>query len=280
MNFDYELLDCGNERRLERFGKYILDRPCPQAIWKKKLDNTVWNNADAYYERTEKIKGWKNVDTLPESWEITLENVNIELRPSINNQVGIFPEQLSNWLWLEKEIKKANRPVKILNTFAYTGVATIMASQAGEDTEVCHVDGAKASVNWARKNAEISGLSNKKIRWIVDDVMKFMEREIKRGNTYDGIILDPPAFGKGGGTSWKFKQDLPKLLTLVNELLSDSPLFVILSGHAQGVSSKDLLTLLEDLPKLKGGKGEAIDLIIPSLKGNDLPSSVCGRVRF
>jgi 23S rRNA (cytosine1962-C5)-methyltransferase len=280
MNVDYELLDCGNGRRLERFGQYVLDRPCPQASWTKKLGKEVWQKAHAYYERTENKKGWIDLSTLPEIWQIQLNNLTIELRPSVNNQVGIFPEQLDNWLWMEKQIKKANRPLKILNTFAYTGVATIMASQAAADVEVCHVDGAKASVNWARKNAEISGLQDRKIRWIVDDVIKFMIREVRRGNMYDGIILDPPAFGRGDNVSWKFEQDVYELLQLVNQLISDNPCFVIFSGHATNMISQDFVDLLEELPKLKGKKGEAMDLIIPSEKGNDLPSSMCGRVGF
>lgn len=196
LNLDYELIDCGDKRRLERFGDIILDRPCPQALWSKKLDSNIWNNINSYYERTNDNKGWKNQSNnkiLPKSWNIQLDKLYLELRPSKNNQIGIFPEQLSNWSWINQKIIKSNSntPLKILNCFAYTGIASIVASYSGNDNiEVCHVDGAKASVNWAKQNADLSGLSEKKIRWIVDDVTKFLNREIKRGNKYDGIILD------------------------------------------------------------------------------------------
>jgi len=285
MNLNYELIDCGDKRRLERFGNIILDRPCPQALWSKKLDSNVWNNVTAYYERTNDNKGWKNSSDkmLPNSWNILLDKLNLELHPSKNNQIGIFPEQLSNWSWINQIIKSnQNRPLKILNCFAYTGIASLVASYSGnEGIEVCHVDGAKTSVNWAKQNAVLSGLSKKKIRWIIDDVIKFLTREIKRGNKYDGIILDPPAFGKGvKSSSWKFDKDLPNLLKLVNELLSDDPLFIILSGHAPGVTSKNMLNMLKNNISAKIKYGEAVDLIISSKNGNDLPSSICGRVVF
>ena len=282
LKLDYELIDTGDKRRLERFGDFILDRPCPQALWNKKLDKNIWNSAIAYYERSKENKGWINNGNLPLNWNISLDELLIELRPSENNQIGIFPEQLSNWSWInQKIISNSNRPLKILNCFAYTGIASIVASFSGnDDIEVCHVDGAKTSVNWAKENAKLSDLSNKKIRWIIDDVVKFITREIKRRNKYDGIILDPPAFGKGAKSSWKFDKDLPKLLKLVNKLLSDNPLFVVLSGHAPGVTSKNMLNMLERNISAKIKYGEAIDLIIPSKNGNDLPSSICGRVAF
>ncbi len=288
LNLDYELIDCGDKRRLERFGSIILDRPCPQALWSKKLDITTWNTVTAYYERSSENQGWQNFNNnvLPVKWNIQLDELTLELRPSESNQIGIFPEQLSNWSWINNIIKEnSNRPLKILNCFAYTGIASIIASYSGDDNiEVCHVDGAKASVNWAKKNASLSGLdNNKKIRWIVDDVTKFLSREIKRGNKYDGIILDPPAFGRGSKTSsWKFDKDLSNLLKLVNQLLSEKPLFVVFSGHAPGVTSKNMLNMLErNISVSKKIKyGEAIDLIIPSKNGNDLPSSICGRVAF
>jgi len=274
MKFDYELIDSGNRRRLERFGKYIFDRPAPQAKWEKSL-GSVWQKANAFYIREGKKREWvgKSLD----SWDISLGDLTLELRQSPNNQVGIFPEQYENWKWIDEKIREAGRPVKVLNTFAYTGVASLVAANAG--AEVCHVDGAKSSVNWCKESAKKSGLEGK-VRFIVDDVIKFMTREVKRGKKYDAIILDPPAFGRGDKKSFTFEKDLLQLLDLVNELLSDNPLFVILSGHNQFVSSEDFLGLLKEVPKLRNAKGEAIDLLIPSKTGNDLPSSYCGRVEF
>ena len=277
--FDYELIDSGNERRLERFGKTIIDRPSPQAFWNRNGFLKKWKQADAYYERPEQGKNkWSKESNFPENWTIQLDKLTLELRPSENNQLGIFPEQLDNWRWMTQKIKEAKRPLKILNTFSYTGAATLMASAAAEDVEVCHVDGSKAAVSWARKNAELSGLERQPIRWIVDDVLKFMEREVKRGKKYDGIILDPPAFGRGANGTWKIKRDLPLLLELVQKLLSDTPCFVILSCHAVELTGEILAQMLEKLSVFKGKNAEAVDLIIPSEKGNELPSSVCGRI--
>jgi 23S rRNA (cytosine1962-C5)-methyltransferase len=276
---DYELIDSGNERRLERFGETIINRPAPQAFWHRDSALLEWKQAAAYYERPENGENkWTKDSTFPENWTIQIENITLELRPSENNQLGIFPEQLDNWRWMTERIKEANRPLQILNTFAYTGIATLMASAAGENVEVCHVDGAKSAVSWARKNAELSGLEKNKIRWIVDDVVKFMEREVKRGKKYDGIILDPPAFGRGAKGTWKIERDLPHLLELANTLLSETPCFVILSCHAVELTAENLAQMLEEFSVFKGKKAEAVDLIIPSEKGNELPSSVCGRI--
>lgn len=276
--FDYELIDSGNERRLERFGKTIINRPAPQAFWHRYSELPEWKTADAYYERPENGKNkWSKASKFPENWTIKIDNLTIELRPSENNQLGIFPEQLDNWRWMTKQIQKAKRPLQILNTFSYTGIATLMASNAAENVEVCHVDGAKSAISWARKNAELSGLEKNPIRWIVDDVVKFMEREVKRGKKYDGIILDPPAFGRGAKGTWKIERDLPTLLELVGKLISDTPCFIILSCHALEFSAKDLANMIEAFPQFQGKKAEAIDLTIPSKNGNELPSSICGR---
>jgi 23S rRNA (cytosine1962-C5)-methyltransferase len=276
---DYELIDSGNERRLERFGKTIVNRPAPQAFWHRDSSLLEWKKAAAYYERLENgTNKWTKDSKFPENWTLKIENITLELRPSENNQLGIFPEQIDNWRWMTEQIKAAKRPLQILNTFAYTGAATLIASAAGENIEVCHVDGAKSAVSWARKNAELSGLENNKIRWIVDDVVKFMEREIKRGKKYDGIILDPPAFGRGANGTWKIERDLPYLLELVKKLLSNKPCFVILSCHAVELTAENLAQMLNQLPSFGNKKAEAVELVIPSEKGNALPSSVCGRI--
>lgn len=277
--FDYELLDCGDGRRLEQFSDVIIDRPAPQAIWPKSPKVTDWKAAQAYYDRP--LKGnsqWHADSVFPDNWQMQVDNIIIELQASSNNQVGIFPEQLSNWRWLTKQLQQAKRPVEVLNAFAYTGVATLTASGAAKNIEVCHVDGSKSAVAWAQRNAKLSGLQDRPIRWIVDDVMTFLKREVKRGRRYDAFILDPPAFGRHQGASWQLKRDLPRLMEYVNQLLSNSPCFVILSCHAPELTSNNLADMLEKLDAFKGRSAEALDLTIFSNKGNDLPSSICARI--
>lgn len=278
LTFGYELIDCGFGRRLERFGEFILDRPAPQAEWEKSLGQDQWDKADAYYKRLDHGKGdWIDSEKLSDNWRISLNELKLELRPSNNSQVGIFPEQLNNWLWMQKRIKDAKRPLNILNAFAYTGVASLAAASAADDVKVCHLDASKPAVSWARHNATLSGLENRPIRWIVDDTMKFMRREIKRGNKYDGIILDPPAFGRGAGSSWKFDRDIEELLDLSRELLSKNPCFFILSCHSQAHDSYSLAELLADANLARSEKIDTIDLTIKSEQGNDLASSICAR---
>ena len=280
--FDYELLDCGGGRRLERFADIVVDRPAPQATWPKSQSVAEWLSADAYYERPVSGQGhWLDTDVFPQPWQLQLDNIRLELRPAANGQVGIFPEQLPNWRWMAEHLQRQQgRLVRVLNTFAYTGVATLMASAASTDVEVCHVDGARASVMAARRNAELSGLQQRPIRWIVDDVMTFLHREIKRGNRYDGIILDPPAFGRGAHASWQLKRDLPELLGCVKQLMSDTPSFIVLSCHAPDLTSSGLAVMLDAILGASKSKSEAIDLVIPSISGNELPSSICARVKF
>ena len=274
--FDYELLDSGEGRRLEKIGGVVVDRPAVQAFWPKNKKVSAWNNSQAVFDKNS--GGWKVSENFPENWQLKIGKVMVELKMSGNGQVGIFPEQLENWQWLIKKLEKIERPVKILNTFAYTGVATLLMSAANENVEVWHVDGARSVVSWAKQNAKLSGLEERPIHWIVEDVMKFLEREVKRGHKYDGLILDPPAFGRGEGSIWKLERDLPKLMDLAEKILSDKLCFVILSCHAQNINSRDLLFLLQDLKQFKGQKGEAFDLIIPSAKGHDLPAGFCARI--
>ena len=211
---------------------------------------------------------------------LQLDNIKLELRPAANGQIGIFPEQLSNWRWMSDHLRQQARPVRVLNAFAYTGVATLMASAASTGVEVCHVDGAKTSVSAARRNAELSGLQQRSIRWIVDDVMTFLRREIKRGNQYDGFILDPPAFGRGSRATWQLGRDLPELIDCVKELLSDAPSFIILSCHAPELTSAELAGMMDGRLAAGKYKSEAIDLVIPSKSGHVLPSSICARIKF
>lgn len=276
--FDYELLDCGEFRRLERFGKLIIDRPCPQAPWKKKKCIN-WDKSDVIFRRPKTGAGsWQFTKELPNHWNITVGKAKVELKFSAQNQVGIFPEQWENWKWVAELIYKSRKPLKILNLFAYTGVATVMASHVGAE-EVCHVDGAKSSVNWARKNAALTGLPKKGIRWIEDDVLKFLEREVKRGKKYDGVLLDPPAFGRGKGKrDWQIERDLPTCIDLINQLLTEKSRFVILTCHAPNLTSEMMGDYLTKLSVFKGHRPELLELKIPSKNGNDLPSSFGARI--
>lgn len=275
LDFEYELLDCGGGRRIEKFGDFVVERPCPQAVWGLKIRDC---ELDAFLRRTKNKNEWMFPKELLEKWIIKIGEVRAELRFSKNGQVGIFPEQLDNWEWISDKISEnSDRPLKILNTFAYTGMSTLFS--CAKNTEVCHVDGAKSSLNWAKRNAEISGLEDAKIRWICDDVLEFMEREIRRGNHYDGIILDPPAFGRGAKNEWKINRDLPKLMFCVEKLLTKKPLFVILSCHApEYFSAQDFVQMLEKLYQFSGKKAEELMLEIPSENGNPLISSFGARI--
>ena len=259
----------------------MVDRPAPQATWPKSKDVDQWQSAQAYYDRPASGQGhWRDDSVFQQPWQIQLDNIRLELRPAANGQIGIFPEQLPNWHWLSEHLQQEQRHVRVLNAFAYTGAATLMASAATTDVEVCHVDGTKSSVSSARHNAEISNLQQRPIRWIVDDVMTFLKREVKRGNQYDAFILDPPAFGRGSRGSWQLKRDLPGLLGYVKQLLSNSPSFIILSCHAPELDSTELVAMLDEFVGVGGCKAEAIDLVIPSEKGHDLPSSICARIKL
>lgn len=274
----YELLDCGKFRRLESFAGVIVDRPCPQAHWPQKK-HVDWTSAVATFMRPEKGTGqWEFKRKIPESWYMSIGDIKAEVRFSSQGQVGIFPEQWENWKWVSELIEKSNKPLKILNLFGYTGIGSLVASAAGA-AEVCHIDGAKSSINWAKKSQVASKLGDHKIRWIVDDVLKFLEREIRRGNQYEGVILDPPAFGRGKGKSdWRIERDLYTCMELIDELLSPQARFVILTCHAPDLESQDLAYYLEDLTIFKGRKAEKLELKIKSLKGNDLPSSFGARI--
>ena len=275
MIFDYELIDCGQGVRIERFGDRIIKRPCPQAeTWSLK-NKAV--RTDLVFQRG---SGWHNPSQIDEAWPIKVGSVTAHLKLSSQGQIGIFPEQFDNWQWIDKTITAhTNRPIKILNTFAYTGMSTLFASQS--HTEVCHVDGAKSALAWAKQNALSSGKQENAIRWICDDVISFMAREIRRQQHYDAIILDPPAFGRGAKKDFKIERDLPTLLDLINQLLSPNPRFVILTCHAPDLfTATDFKQKLEALPAFKGRKAEALNLTIPSKNGNPLPSSFGARISF
>ena len=231
---DYEVIDTSSGEKLERWGKYLLVRPDPQVIWSTPRNHSGWKKRNGHYHRSNKGGGEWEFFHLPEEWTIRYRELVFHLKPFSFKHTGLFPEQAVNWDWFSALIKNAGRPVKILNLFAYTGGATVSAAKAG--ASVTHVDASKGMVNWAKENAASSGLADAPIRWLVDDCVKFVEREIRRGNHYDAIIMDPPSYGRGpGGEIWKMEESIFPFLTRVSELLSDKPLFVLLNSYTTGL---------------------------------------------
>ncbi|MFA6340629.1 MAG: class I SAM-dependent methyltransferase [Candidatus Paceibacterota bacterium] len=267
---EYELIDSGNEEKLERYGKYVLRRPDPQALWNKTLPEKEWKNADAFFFREDDKKGWKKKnESMQNEWQISFGKLRFNIKPTAFKHTGVFPEQEQNWKWTMERIEKAGRPVKILNLFGYTGGATLAALSAG--AEVTHVDGSKSAVTWAKENAELSGLSKKPVRWIIDDAKKFVMREIKRGVKYDGIIMDPPSFGRGAkGEIWKIEDDLPALIEECSKILSSDPILFLINGYAAGYSSIAYYNTLEPKMKKYWGQFEIGELTIQESKGGRL----------
>ena len=257
----YALLDSGREEKLERFGSFTLARPDPQALWERRLPESEWKEADAWYERTGREGKWHIKNDLPKEWPIAFGGLTFIIRPTSFKHVGLFPEQESNWQWTADLIAKAERPVSVLNLFAYTGGASMAAAEAG--ASVTHVDASKTANAWARENAAASGLADKPIRWITEDVLVYLGREKKRGVRYDGIIMDPPAFGHGPKDElWKIEEHFLTLMPLCRELLSDQPLFMLLSGCAAGYSSLAFRHNLLPLEERFGGAIENGELAI------------------
>ena len=233
---DYELIDADNGERLERWGDIILVRPDPQIIWNEGHRDERWKNAHAVYHRSNSGGGyWEKLKKVPDVWSINYQNLTFRLKPMGFKHTGLFPEQAVNWALAQKLINEANREISVLNLFAYTGGATIACLSAG--ARVTHVDASKGMVSWAKENAVVSGLADKPVRWLVDDCMKFVKREIRRGNKYDAIIMDPPSYGRGpNGEVWKLEHQLSELLTDVGKILSDDPLFFFLNSYTGGLS--------------------------------------------
>ena len=233
---DYELLDSSDGERLERWGDIILIRPDPQVIWKTPKKHPLWRKADARYHRSSKGGGqWEVYKNFPEEWNISYRDLTFKIKPMGFKHTGLFPEQAVNWDFMADKIRNAGRPISVLNLFAYTGGATIACAEAG--AKVCHVDASKGMVSWAKENAQLSGLADKPIRWIVDDCKKFVEREIRRGNKYDAIVMDPPSYGRGpGGEVWKLEEAVYPLVELCSQVLSDKPLFFLLNSYTTGLS--------------------------------------------
>jgi 23S rRNA (cytosine1962-C5)-methyltransferase len=272
----YELLDSGREEKLERYGELVLARPDPGALWEKRLPEAEWRKADAWYERKGKEGKWHLREGVPKEWNIDFGGLTFLLKPTSFKHTGLFPEQLPNWEWAGKKI--AARPgAKILNLFAYTGGATLAAAKAG--AEVVHLDASKTAVAWAKQNAELSGLSEKPIRWLIDDALAFVRKEEKRGNRYDGIIMDPPAFGHGPKDElWKIEEHLLPLLAASMKLLSEAPLFFLVNGYASGYSPLAFAHNLEPLAPRFGGGVECGELTIAESKsGRLLPAGIFAR---
>lgn len=275
---DYELFDCGSGEKLERWGKYTLVRPDPQAIWQTERTHRGWQKPDARYARSSSGGGAWEVKHIPERWTVSYGSLTFNIKPMNFKHTGLFPEQAANWDFAAGQIRSAGRPVRVLNLFAYTGAATVACAAAG--AEVCHVDAAKGMVAWARENAKSSGLESAPIRWIIDDCAKFVEREIRRGKKYDAVIMDPPSYGRGpSGEIWKLEENLWPFVELVAGVLSDEPLFFLINSYTTGLAPSVLTYILESIvTKRHGGHTESAELGLPVTEsGLVLPCGASGR---
>jgi 23S rRNA (cytosine1962-C5)-methyltransferase len=284
---DYELLDSGEGEKLERYGGFVVSRPDPQALWKKSLVSTEWEKAHAMFLRTDEKAGWKIAHGVLPRWDIFFGGLKFWIRPTSFKHTGLFPEQSQNWKWIAEKIQKTpasglpsspeERKIRVLNLFGYTGGATLAAAAAG--AEVTHVDGSKVALQWAKDNAELSGLKDKPIRWLLDDAFAFVERELRRGNSYDAIMMDPPSFGHGPkGEVWKIEEKFIPLLEACKKLLTPEPLFIIINGYSAGYSAHAYENALHDLMKDYKGIIEAGELVLQeSASRKLLPSGIFAR---
>ncbi len=274
---DYEVIDCSGKEKLERWGDYILVRPDPQVIWDTPKTLPGWKKKHGHYHRSAKGGGeWEFFD-LPQQWDIHYDNLTFHLKPFSFKHTGLFPEQAVNWDWFGDKIRQAGRPVKVLNLFAYTGGATLAAAAAG--ASVTHVDASKGMVTWAKENAIASNLGDAPIRWIVDDCVKFVEREIRRGNHYDAIIMDPPSYGRGPkGEIWKIEDKIYPLVKLCAQLLSKEPLFFLINSYTTGLQPAVLAYMLGSALAALKGHIDAQEIGLPvSSNGLTLPCGASGR---
>lgn len=273
---DYEVLDTAHGEKLERWGNVLLRRPDPQVIWKKESNPALWKKADGFYHRSKSGGGsWEFSKKLPDRWQISYGKLKFFVRPTGFKHTGLFPEQAVNWDYIGKKISGETRKINVLNLFAYTGGATLAAAAAGAD--VVHVDASKGMVSWAKENLELSGLRDRYVRFIVDDCEKFVAREIKRGHFYDGIIMDPPSYGRGpGGEMWKMEDKIYDLVKLCSNLLSDNPLFFIINSYTTGLAP----TVIKNIISLAlSGKAEAEEIGLPvTSSGIFLPCGATGRM--
>ena len=278
---EYSVVDTSGGEKLEKWGKYVLIRPDPQVIWNSDKKSPLWKRADARYQRSRAGGGAWSENRVPELWHIHYKDLTFQIKPMGFMHTGLFPEQATNWDWFRSLIENANRPIKVLNLFAYTGGATVAAAKAG--ASVCHVDASRGMVAAAKENAALSGLADAPIRYIVDDCKKFIEREIRRGNRYDAIILDPPSYGRGPtGEVWRIEENIDEFVKLTCEVLSDKPLFYLINSYTTGLSASTMkyITDIRILNKYKG-KSEAEEVGLPvEASGGILPCGCSVRVVF
>ena len=276
---DYEIIDTANGEKLEKWKEITLVRPDPQIIWKEKQKPNEWKKQNARYIRSKTGGGyWEYKNKLPASWKIQYKNLTFNIKPMGFKHTGLFPEQAVNWDWMIDKIKTAKREIKVLNLFAYTGGATVACLSAG--ASVCHVDSSKGMVSWAKENVEASGLSSRPVRYIVDDVVKFVNREIRRENKYDAIIMDPPSYGRGtNGEVWQFEEGIYDLVKLCSNVLSDNPLFFLINSYTTGISSKVLENILRlTVERRYKGKSYSGEIGLPVKESNIvLPCGIYGR---
>lgn len=277
---DYEVLDTSSGEKLERWGSYLLVRPDPQVIWNTPKNHMDWKKWNGHYHRSSKGGGEWEFRSLPEEWQISYEplSLSFRLKPFSFKHTGLFPEQAVNWDWFSTLMKSADRPIKVLNLFAYTGGATLAAARAG--ASVTHVDASKGMVTWAKENAAVSGLSDAPVRWLVDDCVKFVERELRRGSRYDAVIMDPPSYGRGPkGEIWKMEDSIFSFIELTSKLLSEQPLFFLINSYTTGLQPAVLSYMMQTVltPRF-GGIVEADEIGLPvTSNGLSLPCGASGR---
>ena len=274
---DYEILDMANGEKLERWGDIFLVRPDPQIIWTEKSFKEKWKNAHGIYNRSKTGGGsWNFRKKVPESWQIKYKNLTFNIKPMGFKHTGLFPEQAVNWDWMINKIRNSKRDIKVLNLFAYTGGATVACLSAG--ASVCHIDSSKGMVSWSKENVNASGLKDKPVRYIVDDVEKFVNREIRRENKYDAIIMDPPSYGRGTkGEVWRFEEDIADLVNLCTKVFSDKPLFFLINSYTTGISAKVLENILR-LNIKNNGNFESGEIGLPMTNSKlVLPCGIYGR---
>lgn len=276
---DYELLDSGDGLKLERYGKYILRRPEPEAVWQPSLPEKTWASAAAVFRPSNEENGghWETHKPVDERWSMSYKALRFWTQLSASRHLGVFPEQASQWDWLSEQIQSARRPVKVLNLFGYTGIATLAAAAAG--ASVTHIDASRKVINWARENQELSGLAERPVRWILDDALKFIQREGRRGAQYDGLILDPPKFGRGPkGEVWEFYNLLPELLQACRGVLSKQPCFVLLTAYAVKASALTLYYAIDEMMRGYTGQTEAGEVVLREKSaGRLLSMAIFGR---
>ena len=275
---EYELLDSGDGQKLERFGQYRLVRPEVEALWQPALPEAVWKDANASFVTRDELHGghWV-INDLPKRWLLSYRGLKMWMQASGSRQVGVFPEQSAHWDWIEEQIKKAKRPLRVLNLFGYTGLASLAAARSG--AQVTHVDASRKVVEWGKENQVSSGLADQSIRWLVDDAIKFVQRESRRDSFYDGIILDPPKFGRGPkGEVWEFYKLIPELLDACKRILSPQPVFVVMTAYAVKASSVTLFQAMDEMMAAHTGRVMAGELVLQEKSaGRYLPTAIYAR---